>query len=72
MLNIRKIKTISGVIAVIALALSPVIGLVLEQPNIWVSYGISAIALLSSLTWWQLFLLERKFYDGLEIPARNK
>lgn len=67
--NIRKIKTVSGMIAVIALASSPVVGLLSDTT--WLSYGVSAIALLSSLTWWQLSKLERKFYEGIDIPARN-
>ena len=68
--NIQKIKTISGVTAVIALGISPIVGLIIDST--WLSYGISAIALLSSLIWWQLSKLERKFYEGIDIPARNK
>jgi phenylpropionate dioxygenase-like ring-hydroxylating dioxygenase large terminal subunit len=68
--NIQKLKTISGIIAVITLALSPVISLLVATT--WLSYLVSAIALLSSLSWWQLFKLERKFYQGIEIPARNQ
>jgi phenylpropionate dioxygenase-like ring-hydroxylating dioxygenase large terminal subunit len=67
--NVRKIKTVSGMIAVIALASSPVVGLLSDTT--WLAYGVSAIALLSSLTWWQLSRLERKFYEGIDIPARN-
>ncbi|VEP11781.1 Ring-hydroxylating dioxygenase, large terminal subunit [Hyella patelloides LEGE 07179] len=68
--NIQKIKTISGVMAVIALGISPVVGLLSDTA--WLSSGVSAIALLASLTWWQLSKLERKFYEGIDIPARNK
>lgn len=68
--NIQKLKTISGIIAVITLALSPVISLLVATT--WLSYLVSAIALLSSLSWWQLSKLERKFYQGIEIPARNQ
>lgn len=68
--NIQKIKIISGIVAVIALALSPVMGFIISTA--WLSYSLSAISLLSSLIWWQLCRLERKFYQGIEIPARNK
>ena len=67
--NVQKLKTVSGMIAVIALASSPIIGLLSDTT--WLAYGVSALALLSSLTWWQLSRLERKFYEGIDIPARN-
>ena len=67
--NVRQIKTVSGAIAVIALASSPIVGLL--SNTTWLAYGVSALALLSSLTWWQLSRLERKFYEGIDIPARN-
>lgn len=70
LVNIQKLKTLSAIIAVIALALSPIIGLLSD--SLWISYSTSAVALLSSLIWWRLSKLERKFYDGLQIPARNK
>ena len=68
--NVQKLKTVSGIIAVIALALSPIVPLVTSI--VWLAYVTSATALFSSFAWWQLSQLERKFFEGIEIPARNK
>ena len=69
--RVRQFKTISAAIAIIALAVSPLIGLIWQEPSLGISLTTPAIALIMSLIWWQLSKLERKFFEGVEIPARN-
>jgi phenylpropionate dioxygenase-like ring-hydroxylating dioxygenase large terminal subunit len=68
--NLQKLKTLSAAIAVVLLAISPVMSIFVDST--WLSSGLSAIAIVASLTWWQFSKLERKFYQGIDIPARNK
>ena len=70
--NVQKLKTVSGFLAVLALGVSPLLSFLIAQPSLWLTVGISAIALFSSLIWWQLSRLEKKFFQGIAIPARNK
>ncbi len=70
--NIQKLKKISGFAAAIALSLSPILSVVLESSSLRVMGTISLISLIAVLLWWQLGQLERKFYQGTEIPPRNK
>ena len=70
--NIQKLKNVSGLGAAIALSLSPILSVVLESSSMIVMGTISLISLIAVLLWWQLGQLERKFYQGTEIPPRNK
>lgn len=70
--NIQKLKQVSGGIFAIALSLSPILSVLLQSPSIILMGTISTIALVAIILWWQLGKLERKFYQGTEIPPRNK
>ena len=70
--NIQKLKNVSGLGAAIALSLSPILSVILESSSLSVMGTISLISLIAVLLWWQLGQLERKFYQGTEIPPRNK
>ena len=70
--NIQKLKQISGLVLVIALSLSPILAVLLKSSSMILMGTISTIALVAIVLWWQLGKLERKFYQGKEIPPRNK
>ena len=67
--NIKRIKIMAIALTILACAITPVIILFVSIP-FW-SAIVSAILLISSIAWWQLSKLERKFYQGVEIPPRN-
>ncbi len=70
--NIQKLKQVSGLVLVIALSLSPILSVLLKSSSMIFMGIISTIALVAIILWWQLGKLERKFYQGTEIPPRNK
>ncbi len=70
--NIQKLQIVSGVLAVLALGSSPLLGLFFAQSSLWLTVGVSAIALVASLSYWQLTRLVKKFSQGVAIPARNQ
>ena len=70
--NIQTIKTIAIALAILTWATIPLISLFMTIPSAWTAITLSATLLISSLTWWQLNQLERKFYQGEEIPPRNQ
>jgi phenylpropionate dioxygenase-like ring-hydroxylating dioxygenase large terminal subunit len=68
--KIQQFKLISGSLAVLTLAISPVLGLL--HPNSMIIVVIEAIApLLFAVVWLQLSRLEQQFYNGRLIPPRN-
>ncbi|ELS05613.1 ring-hydroxylating dioxygenase, large terminal subunit [Xenococcus sp. PCC 7305] len=80
--NIQKLKLASGLVGAISLSLSPILSVVFasasaitqRSASLWlIAMGTtSGIAIIAIILWWQLGKLERKFYQGMEIPPRNK
>ena len=70
--NIQKLKKIFAFVAAIAFSLGPILSGFLASSSLSVMGTISSISLIAVLLWWQLGRLERKFYQGTEIPPRNK
>ena len=69
--RVQQLKTVSAAIAILALAASPLINLVWQEPGFWISLVTPLAALISAFAWWQLSRLERKFFEGITTPARN-
>ena len=67
--RVQQFKVLAGAIAIIALAISPLLNLWL--PPVWLTVTVPVVALISALARWQLSKLERKFSEGIDIPARN-
>ncbi|MDJ0741883.1 MAG: Rieske 2Fe-2S domain-containing protein [Xenococcaceae cyanobacterium MO_167.B27] len=69
--RVKQIKVVLAAIAIIGWTISPVIALWLGKSAIWTTGGFSGIALIAAVVWCKLAQLERKFYQGREIPPRN-
>ena len=69
--KIKKIKTIAIALAILTWATIPILSLFIAISNSAIAIALSTSLLVSSLVWWQLNKLERKFYHGVETPPRN-
>jgi len=70
--NIKKIKVITIALVILVCATVPLLSWFIIISNLWTTISLSTMLLASSITWWQLNKLERKFYFGVETPPRNK
>ena len=70
--NIQRLKLGAGAAAFLAWILIPLLVLGLGQTAILAVIIASAITLLFGTTWFFLGKLERRFYDGRDIPPRNR
>ena len=68
---LKKTKIIAIALLILTWATIPLISLSLDLSSTWSAVGLSMTLLISSLAWWQLDKLERKFYQGKAIPPRN-
>jgi phenylpropionate dioxygenase-like ring-hydroxylating dioxygenase large terminal subunit len=69
MQRMRKIQLGLGAIAVLSLALSPILTIVASSMT-W-AIGNAIVAVLSSLGWWGLGQLAQRFRQGRLVPMRN-
>ena len=69
--NLKKIKIMAIALVILTWATIPLLSLFIDISSPWTVASLAASLLISSLTWWQLNKLERKFYRGVEIPPRN-
>ena len=69
--NLKKIKIMAIALVILTWATIPLLSLFIDISAPWTVASLAASLLISSLTWWQLNKLERKFYRGVEIPPRN-
>ncbi len=67
--RIEQIRLACGVIAILSLALSPVLTIVASSMT--VAIGNAIVAVLSSLAWWSLGQLAQRFRQGRSVPMRN-
>ena len=70
--NIKKIKVITIALVILVCATVPLLSWFIIISNLCTTISLSTMLLASSITWWQLNKLERKFYFGVETPPRNK
>jgi phenylpropionate dioxygenase-like ring-hydroxylating dioxygenase large terminal subunit len=70
LMRLRKIRVILGAVAIVALALSPVLTVLTGKLGLTIFNAVLAIG--SSATWFGLGRLERRFIDGTAIPPRNR
>jgi phenylpropionate dioxygenase-like ring-hydroxylating dioxygenase large terminal subunit len=69
--NIQKLRKLAAIITIVSWVLAPILILTLAAPSIWSIVPFTVATLLFSAMWWQLGKLQRKFYQGQEIPPRN-
>ena len=69
--RLKKIKTTAIALLILVFAAIPLVSLFVTDLPLWGAIGLSVTLLVSSVAWWQLNKLERKFYYGTEIPPRN-
>ena len=69
--NIKKIKIIAIAFAILTWTIIPLLSLLITIGDLKIAISLSATLLISSIVWWQLNKLERKFYYGVETPPRN-
>jgi phenylpropionate dioxygenase-like ring-hydroxylating dioxygenase large terminal subunit len=67
--RIEQIRLGCGAIAILSLALSPVLTIVAS--SIGLAIGNAIVAVLSSLAWWSLGQLAQRFRQGRAVPMRN-
>ena len=70
--NIQKIKVGAIALTILTWAIIPVLTLYISISATSIAIVNLVILLVSSVTWWQLNKLERKFYQGTGIPPRNQ
>ncbi|MCC0179416.1 Rieske 2Fe-2S domain-containing protein [Waterburya agarophytonicola K14] len=70
--NIQKIKIIAIALAILTWAIIPLLSLFISISPRIIAIALPSTLLVSSITWWQLHKLERKFYQGVETPPRNQ
>lgn len=69
--NIKRIKVAAIALAILTWATIPLISLFTSISSAGTAVILSTSLIVSSLIWWQLHKLERKFYQGIETPPRN-
>lgn len=69
--NIQKIKTVAIALTILIWAAIPFVSIYINISHPLAAIILSTSLILSSLGWWQLNKLERKFYQGIETPPRN-
>ena len=69
--TIQQLKQIAIAIPILTWVTIPLLSLLVTFPANWTAVSLSMTLLISSLIWWQLNKLERKFYRGKETPPRN-
>ncbi len=69
MQRIQQIQTGLGAIAVLSLALAPILTIVAS--SIAVAIGNAIVAIAASVGWWQLGRLQQRFITGRSTPMRN-
>ena len=69
--NIKKLKVIAIALTILTWATIPLLSLFIALPATSTAIILSTTLLISSLLWWQLNKIERKFYYGIETPPRN-
>lgn len=70
--NIQKIKVIAIAFMIVTWTIIPLLSWLINLADSFTAISLSTTLLVSSITWWQLNKLERKFYYGIETPPRNK
>jgi len=69
--NIKKIKQIAITLTILIWTVIPLASLLISISATSIAVSLSTTLIISSITWWQLDRLERKFYQGVETPPRN-
>lgn len=69
--NIQRIKRVAIALILVFWIVAPILSLSTTVSNTWVAISLTGSLFISSLTWWQLNRLERRFYRGREVPPRN-
>lgn len=69
--TIQRLRTGAVVLAAIAWSSFPIVSLMVSQPTAGLAILASTLSLTAIAIWYGLGRLERKFYQGQPIPARN-
>ena len=69
--NIQKIKQTAIALTILIWAVVPLASLFISISANQIAVSLSTTLIISSIIWWQLNKLERKFYKGVETPPRN-
>ncbi len=69
--NIQKLRKAAAIIAILAWAITPMLTVALSQASVWSVAPSTILSLICAGIWWQLGRLEKKFYQGRNIPPRN-
>ncbi len=69
--NIKTLREVAAIVAVVAWIITPMLIVLLSNSSFWSVVSLTIVSLICAGIWWQLGKLEKKFYQGQDIPPRN-
>jgi phenylpropionate dioxygenase-like ring-hydroxylating dioxygenase large terminal subunit len=69
--NIQKLQTLAAALIWLTWIVTPLLWLLWQPIPAWSVISASSVVFILGLVWWQLKKLERRFYVGELVPARN-